>query len=497
VSVVLAIDLGGTSLRAALVDPSGRIVAVQAVASAVAQDDRGWAEVDPATWWRDLCTVVEALAGAAPADFAGVEAIAISAITRTQVFLDRAGRVLRPAILWQDTRAEALLPALRERCPADHPETRELGVFHPLARLWWLARKEPAIATSLAAVVDPKDYLNHRLTGVLASDPVSLARLCAAATAGPDGRSLLAAAGIGAGVVPRLVDPCSVVGRVLPGLGGPWEGLVGRPVIAMANDTWASVAGLGAMRPGVAYNLSGTTEVLGVVATTPATADGLLSVDWGGGLHQLGGPSQNGADALAWLASLVSAGAVGEALGDLLARPRDPDPLLFLPYLRGERVPFWDPSLRGAFIGLNRRHGSGDLAWAVMEGIAFLNRLVLERAEAGSGTRVGEVRFGGGGAASAAWCQLKADVLDRPIVTTAEDEHGLLGGAIVASAVLARQPSLAAAQQAMVREARRFAPAAHRRAHFDRLYGLFRCAHDAVRPVSHALAGWTKARVAA
>src|SRR5690606_19793553 len=189
-----------------------------------------------------------------------------------------------------------------------------------------------------------------------------------------------------------------------------------------ANDTWAAVAGLGALRPGYAYNISGTTEVFGAVGAEPVQAQGLMTVDWGGGHYQIGGPGQNGADTIAWLLPLLGRlgedgmAGVAQAMDDLLAAPRDPQPALFLPYLQGERVPYWDPHLRGAFLGLNRRHGPGDLAWAVLEGVAFLNRVVLERAEAALGGKVQEIRFGGGAASNARWCQVKADICERAVV---------------------------------------------------------------------------------
>ena len=126
-------------------------------------------------------------------------------------------------------------------------------------------------------------------------------------------------------------------------------------------------------RQGYAYNISGTTEVFGAVGAEPVHAEGLMTVDWGGGHHQVGGPGQNGADTVAWLLPLLGRlgaegmAGVGAAMEALLGAPREPQPALFLPYLQGERVPYWDPHLRGAFIGLNRRHGPGDLAWAVLE----------------------------------------------------------------------------------------------------------------------------------
>ncbi|MBI3507393.1 MAG: carbohydrate kinase [Proteobacteria bacterium] len=489
---VLAFDLGGTSLRAALVDEAGVFLALRSTASSAGQS----VEVDPETWWRSLAGLCEALAEAAPSAFAATGAIAISAFTRTQVLVGPAGEVVHPALLWHDSRAEAVVGELKAKCPAGHPEAARLNAFHPAARLLWLARTAPAALACTAKVVEPKDWLNFRLTGVLAGDTVSHARLAAAAAAGPDGHSILSAAGLSAALLPALNDPVSIMGRVVTGLPGALAKLAGMPVMAMANDTWASVAGLGALRPGYAYNISGTTEVLGLVVDRPAVAEGLLDVVWGPALHQLGGPGQNGADALVWALDLLgrNAGSVGAELSALLDQPRSPDPLLFLPYLQGERTPWWDASLRGALVGLNRQHKAADIAGAVMEGVAFLNRIVLERAEAGAGLRAGELRFGGGGAASAAWCQIKADILDRPVAVPAVDEPGLLGAALVAHAACGRFTTLAAAQVALVPPGLTYRPDPARRAHFDGLYAAFREAHEALRPVSHRLATWVRDR---
>ena len=116
------------------------------------------------------------------------------------------------------------------------------------------------------------------------------------------------------------------------------------------------------------------------MTTQPFAADGLMAVQWGDDLHQLGGPGQNGADVLTWLGTLIGADAQSEIAGKVaraLAQPRHATPLIFLPYLSGERVPFWDADLRAAFLGLSREHHRGDLVWAALEGVAFLNRIVL------------------------------------------------------------------------------------------------------------------------
>ncbi|MBS0560911.1 MAG: FGGY-family carbohydrate kinase [Proteobacteria bacterium] len=488
---ILACDLGGTSLRAALVDDRGRVAHLASVPCAIPPDRNGASEVDPEDWWAALAQAVDAVARAAGPDFAAAQAVAISAITRTQVFLGADGRVLRPALTLRDTRAGALLPRLQAALPPAHPETAGISAFHPLARLCWLAEAEPVHAAALRAVVEPKDYLNFRLTGRIAIDTVSAARLIAAAAPGPDGRSLFGAAGLSPAVVPGALQPTDIVAPICPGLPGALGLLAGRPLMAMANDTWASVLGLGALRPGLAYNLSGTTEVLGVLSSRAAAAEGLLTVDWGQGLTQIGGPSQNGADTLVWLMGLLARdddlAAVGPALDALLDAPRDSQPALFLPYLQGERTPYWDPALRGAFLGLNRRHGPADLAHAVLEGVAFLNRIVLGRAEEAAGAPVREIRFGGGGAANARWCQIKADVTRRPVVLVRESEPGLVGAAIVAFAALGYVADIAEGQDKLVAAAARFDPRPGPAAAYDALFPLYRQAEQALAPISRAL----------
>lgn len=480
-SVVLACDLGGSSFRAALIDLDGTVLAESAAAGPVLDDHLGHSQVAAEGWWKLLIETAGDLARQEPDLFAKIEAIATCGVTRTQVFLGADGRELRPALTWKDSRSEAAAAGLLERL-GPHPEAGRINAFHPLARLAWLTEAEPESARRLTSVLEPKDYLNFRLTGRRASDPVSMARLIACAGSG------LAAISLSDSVIPSIVEPCDTVGPVSAALPAPFDQLAGVPVFCGCNDTWAAVAGLGAMRPGYAYNISGTTEVLGVLGTAEAEAEGLMTVDWRG-LWHLGGPSQNGADTAAWLAGLLGGSdSVGETIDKLLAGPRHPQPLIFLPFLQGERVPYWNPNLRGAFIGLNRQHRPTDLAFAVLEGVACLNRIVLERAEAALGAPVGEIRFGGGGAANPVWAQIKADLLGRPVILGSAKEPGLLGAAIIAWTGLGRFASLAAAQDALVGTAHRYEPEPARRAAYDRLYALYRRSEQALAPISADLA---------
>lgn len=461
--MILAVDLGGSGLRAALVAADGELRAQAAVLRPTGD------EPDPELWWQDLLHAAARLAADDPAAFAAVSGIAACGMTRTQVFVGADGAAVRPAIGFGDVRAaQAVERAEAEADLAGLPEAANLNAYHPAARLLWLQQAEPEHYAATARVLEPKDWLAFRLTGAACSDAISLARLRAAA-APVAGRSLLDALGLDARMLPAFQAPTAEVGRVLPGLSPPFDRLVGVPVFCGSHDTWAGVLGLGALVPGRAYNVAGTSEVLGLITGRAVAAPGLVTVDWGEG-WQVGGPSQTGGATLRHVLRMLGRG--GEdpaaALAALDSAPRAAVPPLFLPFLEGERVPYWDSGLRGCFLGLSAAHEAADLLWAALEGIALLNRAVLRRAEAAAGRPAEVVRMAGGGARSDLWARIKADALGRPVELCEQPEAGLVGAAAVAWTGLGRHPGLAAAQAAMVRVARRIEPDPARTAEIDR-----------------------------
>ena len=177
----------------------------------------------------------------------------------------------------------------------------------------------------------------------------------------------------------------------------------------------------------------------------------------------------------------------GVRIDQLLRGKRHPQPLLFLPYLRGERVPYWDASLRGAFVGLSRDHTATDLAYAVLEGVASsiascLNAPSRRRAQPSPRSALAVVAR-----LMRSWCQIKADICERPVIVGRSAEPGLTGAAVIAFTGLGRFASLQDAQAQLVQAAHRYEPNVARAAAYRELFGLFRQAEIALAPVSHGL----------
>ena len=192
----------------------------------------------------------------------------------------------------------------------------------------------------------------------------------------------------------------------------PLARLAGVPVFAGAMDTWASAVGAGAVRPAQAYDVAGTSEAVGLLTAHPIAVPGLVSLPWTESAHQIGGPTQAGADCARWChAAFRIADRLEHAVERVGRGPLREDRPLFLPYLAGERAPVWNSEVRGAFHGVGRATArpttSCGRCWKALR---WPCATFSTHAQAGAGQRATELRVSGGGARSAAWCRMKADV---------------------------------------------------------------------------------------
>jgi xylulokinase len=477
---LIGIDIGTTAVKAVLVDLGGRLLGEYAAPYPTGRPRPAWVEQDPDDWVRHA---VAALGGFAQGhDLRRLRGIGITSQVNTHAFADAGLAPVRPAIVWQDARAADEAAALDAGVdPADKlawfGAPMPIDASHALARMAWVARHEPQAWAATARVLAPKDFVLARLTGQLAADPIAAVGL-----AGSDLRyvePLIDRVEDARARLAPLADPLEAVGRVRAGL--PCAGV---PVTLGTMDAWAGMFGVGVAEPGQAMYLSGTSEVLGLISATRVPTPGVVVFPEWRGLTLHAGPTQAGGASLDWLAGVL--GRPVDTLGAHGAIRRDSP--VFLPHLEGERAPLWDASARGAFAGLTTRSGPEALALAVMEGVAFSARWVLEALEASGGFRPEVLQAGGGGMQADGWCQLRADALGRPLRRMAARHAAALGAAVCAGVGCGAMPSLAEAARGLVREDRVFAPEPAAVALADERFGVFRALYEQVRPINARLA---------
>lgn len=427
----LGLDLGTSSLKALLVDGEQRVVAAAAVPLTVQRPAPGHSEQDPEAWWQALLTAMDALRAERPRELAAVQAIGLSGQMHGAVLLDNAGQVLRPCILWDDTRASAECCELEQGFPALHAITGNLAMPGFTApKLLWVRRHEPDVFRRTAQVLLPKAWLRFRMIGEYIeemSDASGTLWLDVGRRDWSD--ASLAATGLSRANVPRLVEGTAPAGTLRPELAARW-GMDRPPLLAGgAGDNAAGAVGLGAIRPGSAFVSLGTSGVLwattGRFTPYPQAAVHAFCHAVPGVWHQMG-VTLSAAASLAWWAGIA-----GRPETELLAElppVRAPGEALFLPYLAGERTPHNDGAVRGAFAGLSHATDRAALTQAVLEGVAFSIRHCLD-ALAASGTHVVDADLIGGGSRSPAWAGILAAVLGITLHRLPEGERGGAFGA--------------------------------------------------------------------
>ena len=427
----IGLDLGTSGLKGVLIDEAQRVLAEATAPLTVSRPADGWSEQSPADWIAAAEAVFAALAGRG---LSAVRGIGLSGQMHGATLLDAADDVLRPCILWNDTRAHAEAAEL----DAD-PRFRALSgniVFPGFTapKLVWIARHEPAIFAQVARVLLPKDYLRLWLTGEHAaemSDAAGTSWLDTGARAWSD--DLLAATGMTRAQMPRLVEGSEVSGRLRSELAERFGLPRGVVVAGGGGDNAASGIGVGVVRAGQAFVSLGTSGVLFAAndgyrpdpATAVHTFCHALPRTW----HQMG-VILAATDALNWFARLAGqeAAALTAGLGPLQA----PGKCRFLPYLGGERTPLNDAAIRGAFVGLDHATDAAAAARAVLEGVTFAIRDCRD-ALAATGTRIERLLAVGGGSRSDYWVQAIATALGTPVsLPVAGDFGGAFGAARLA-----------------------------------------------------------------
>lgn len=486
----LGIDVGTGGTRAVLVNEAGQVTASRSVAHApFISSSPGWAEQDPADWWRATQQCIRDVLNATGCSGKTIAAIGLAGQMHGAVLLDANGNVLRPSLIWCDTRSASQCERLHALLGRERVIEWTCNPALPnftLTKILWVREHEPDIFARTAHILCPKDYVRFCLSGTYAMDVQEASGTLLLDIAQRQWSGEMAeACEIPLHWLPDLFESpevCATVSAQTAAATGLWAGT---PIVAGAGDQGAGAIGMGILEPG---SVSATIGTSGVVFA--ATADPIR--DPLGRLHtfchavpgrwHVMGVTQAAGLSLRWLRDVLS-GASTTSYESMVALaeqvPAGSDGLLWAPYLFGERTPYLDPEVRAAFTGLDARHTSAHLVRAVLEGVAYSLRdsfaLLAEL-----GVPVRKVRLGGGGARSELWRQIQTDVYGHAAEFLAAEEGAAFGAALLAAVGAGAWRTLDEACNDCIRIAGRIEPNPTSRAAYDRGYKNFRKLYPAL-----------------
>ncbi len=459
--VIVGLDSGTTATKAVTAGTDGRVRDTASVAYPLLVPHPGWAELDAARLQIAAVQALVEVAGLARGRGDTVVGLALSAAMHGLVPLDAAGAPTGPLVTWADSRAAAQAAELVADGRARGLHARTGTPVHPMSpmvKLAWWSRHDPDLVAATPRWAGVKELLVGALCG--RTDLLDLS--CASASGGYDlverrwDAEALDIAGVRESALPQVVPATTALPGLLPAVAAAAGLPAGLPVVIGASDGVLANLGVGAVRQDVAAVSLGTSGALRVVVPRPTfdPAGRLFCYALTEDLWVLGGAVNNGGSVVRWAASALAAPfdgtpAEGEAADDLDARllaeadgvAAGSDGLLCLPYLLGERAPWWRSGLRGAYIGLRREHGRPQLVRAAVEGVCQQLALVRDAFDA-VGLPVREVRATGGAVASPLWVQTLSSALDLPVRLADSPEGTGLGACLLGWHALGALPDL-------------------------------------------------------
>jgi xylulokinase len=499
VSITLGIDIGTSATKTIAIDDKGTILASASAEYPCDHPRPGWSEQSPGLWWDATKKTVQQVLSSGKFQASDVAGVGLSGQMHGSVFLDSAGDVIRPALLWNDQRTAAECQEIETKAGGREALIRLVanpaltGFTAP--KLLWVRKHEPASWERVRQVLLPKDYVRYRLTGTFATEVSDASGTLMLDVANRRwSRELLAKLDIDPALLPSCHESQEVSGQVSE-LGSKATGLpVGTPVVGGGGDQPAGAVGNGIVRQGVVSATMGTSGVVFAHADT-------LGFDPLGRL-------QRGCHAVpgAWhvMGVVLAAGGsfqwfrneLGKAEVEM-ARKKGEDPyflltdeaaiagpgaegLFFLPYLTGERTPHFDPDAKGAWVGLTVRHGRAHLIRALLEGATFAMRDSLELIRE-MGVKIDQVRLSGGGARNALWRQIQADIYGCDVHTLNSTDGPAFGVALLAQVGTGGFASVPEACDATIRAVDSTHVEPRTKAYYDRAFPVYRQLYQDLR----------------
>lgn len=435
-SAYLVIDIGTSSAKAAIYQEDGRKRSSFSMTYAVNYPRLGWAEQNPQDWWTATQHLCQEILQETRAE--DINCISVSGQAPSCVAIDCKGNPIRPAILWLDRRAQPQVDWLRQHIGEDVVENRcsnTIDSYYGGVKWLWFLQNEPDLYQKTWKIMQANGFVVYKLTGAAVTDPshAGMCTPCFNLSKQEWDEELCEQMGIDMHKLPATQPSSEIVGQVTHQAAAATGLKIGTPVVCGGGDFACACLGAGAVGKGSAAMMLGTAGNLLVPGMRQTDPRLINTVHLTGEGLSLGGVFAGGS--VQWFGDML-----GISQPDLFAlldaeaakTPPGADGLIFLPYLMGERTPIWDAQARGVFIGLVSSHRRGHLFRAVLEGVAYAYRQMLEIL-AEKGSAVHEVVAINGGARSPLWRQIFADVLQVPIRWRPESGGTLAGAAYLAA----------------------------------------------------------------
>lgn len=497
---LIGLDLGTTGAKAGIINRSGNVLATGTAEYETATPRPGWAEQDPVDWWEASTVAIRKVVKESGIDATSVSGIGLSGQMHGSVFLDSEKNVIRPCILWCDQRTAPQCKQITEKVGTKNLSEWVANPALPgftAPKVIWLKDNEPERYAAVRTLLLPKDYVNLRMTGELATEVSD-----ASGTLLFDVRrrawsaEILEELEIPVEWLPRVFESCEAIGTLTEEAADATGLPAGTVVAAGGADNACGALGMGVTSPGDVAVSIGTSGTVLAPTREPISDPGMRLHSFChaiGGTWYLMGVMLSAGMSLRWFRDQLGEPERTLALQqdkdpyELLSRkaaeaPAGCDGLVFLPYLTGERTPHADPCARGVFFGLDLTKTRAHVVRSVMEGVVFgLNDSLEIMRELG--VSLSNVVAAGGGARSALWREMQADVFDIPIVTPRESDASMLGAALLAGVASGVYTSIEEACGTAVSYAGRNEPDPANKESYGLAYSLFRSLYPALKDI--------------